>query len=178
VDKVLTTVHPTRSDSCLLPGPAAIAFKANGNLSSGAILAEVMDAEENISLETVLKVETVADNYQPDIVYEWRTSTESAEAVLDPETEVIEITEDPTLTVSAPGWYTARVVSELNREQKFKFSEVCKVTKFPEPPVVEVQEHQLVSLVNGPVSFTIKPSVKNPNNINEKLLTDSYIYIW
>ena len=174
--KILTTQYPTRSEACLLPGPSTIMFKVSGNLPDGKILT-LVDGELN-KYNAILAIDLEEDKYQPKLSYEWRTSTVSPDDVVDEGTEIFKLTEEPKLIADKVGWYSVRVVSELNREVIHQFSNICKVTKFPKPPVIEVQEHQLVSIKNEPVTFKIAASVDNSEGINEKLLNDSYTYIW
>ena len=181
--KTLTTLNPRRSDVCLLPGPADVAFKTNGDLTKGVLLNY---NSNNETYEALLKVELKADDYQPSIAYEWRKSTNAPADVLDATKDAFETTNTASKTVSEVGWYSVRAASTLNRETKYKFSEVCKVTLPPKPPVVVSQENTLVSVKKAPTTFTISADVNNPDNINKELLTDSvkdnkitsFDYIW
>lgn len=187
VTKVLTTLYPRRSDACLLPGPSTIAFKVDGDLKAGAVLKY---DEESKQLKTTLKMELIVDEYKPSIQYEWRKSTANKDDVLDANTEVFATTTAPELEVNDVAWYSARVASTLNRETKYQFSNICKVTESPLPPVVEKQDHMqgmiLKSMKKEPAVFSIQADVNNPNKYNKELLTDnvendkiiSFDYIW
>ena len=187
VTKVLTTLYPRRSDACLLPGPSTIAFKVDCDLKAGAVLKY---DEESKQLKTTLKMELIVDEYKPSIQYEWRKSTANKDDVLDANTEVFATTTAPELEVNDVAWYSARVASTLNRETKYQFSNICKVTESPLPPVVEKQDHMqgmiLKSMKKEPAVFSIQADVNNPNKYNKELLTDnvendkiiSFDYIW
>lgn len=232
--KVLTTQYPRRSDVCLIPGPSAILFKADGNLAAGKILAPKAEGEEGF--ETTLTVALEIDPYQPSIEYLWRRNATVPDAVLDiNNADYYEIAADvdadtfkddvyftlvnsvfvqakefdgtaiyyrwkegakntgidPSLKVEEPGWYSAEVISALNREAKHQLSNVCKVTNAPEPPVVESQVSDFVNITNttkeNPQKFTVKADVDNPNNYHKAILTDevdendnikSFTYVW
>ena len=186
--KKLTTQYPRRSDVCVIPGPSTIMFKAGGNLEQGKILKMNDDNE----LEGVLTVDLVVDEYKPSINYLWRKSTAHAEDVINAENDVyVNTLDEATLTVTEPGWYAAEVTSTLNRETKHQFSNICKVTNSPEPPVVTSQISAFVDITGttkeNPKEFTIEADVHNPLSYHKALLTDeaddegnisSFEYIW
>ena len=174
--KTLTTLYPTRSDACLLPGPAVIVFKENGNLPNGSIL-NLVDEDEN-RYNTTLTVDTIPDDYQPKVKYEWRMSNTSKEQVLDDSAEILQTTDIPSLSVSEPGWYAVNIVAELNREEKTKLSEICKVTHKPQPALVDPQKHMMANITETPVTFTVNAHINNPDSINDELLSDEFTYIW
>lgn len=187
IDKVLTTLYPRRSDACLLPGPSTIAFKADGDLKAGAIL-RFDEATQTKKVTLAMTLEN--DAYQPSIQYEWRKSTVAKGDVLDVDTEVFTTTNVPELEVNDVAWYTARVASTLNREVKYQFSNVCRVTESPLPPVVAKQDHQSGMITKPvhkePYTFSVSADVYNPLNIDKELLTNtvendkitSFDYIW
>lgn len=181
VQKVLTTLYPARSDECLLPPPAEIAFKVDGNLMPGKILTTQVDEEGETTYSATLTVDTIVDNYNPSITYEWRQSAVSELDAIDTDKEVFITTDVNSLDVHEPGWYSVNVVSELNRTVTKKMSDVCKVTKKPEPPVVEAQSigGSIVGYVNrGDVTFRIDASINNPDNLAPALLSDNISYVW
>ena len=187
VTKVLTTLYPRRSDVCLLPGPSTIMFKADGDLKNGVIL---KFDEKDGKMKATLKMELEVDAYQPSIQYEWRKSTTAKSDVLDVDTEVFTTTTTPELEVNDVAWYSARVASTLNRETKYQFSNVCRVTESPLPPVVDKQESQSGMITKPvhkePYTFSVSADVYNPLNIDKELLTNtvedgkitSFDYIW
>lgn len=187
VTKVLTTLYPRRSDVCLLPGPSTIMFKADGDLKSGVIL---KFDEKDGKIKATLKMELEVDAYQPSIQYEWRKSTVAKGDVLDVDTEVFTTTTTPELEVNDVAWYSARVASTLNRETKYQFSNVCRVTESPLPPVVDKQESQSGMITKPvhkePYTFSVSANVYNPLDIDKELLTNtvedgkitSFDYIW
>lgn len=179
VNKVLTTLYPTRSDACLLPAPADVAFAVGGNLMEGAIL-KLLNEEESI-YGTDLKVSVADDKYEPTVKYDWYKSVISAEDAIDLEThkdDVFATTNVPALSVSEPGWYSVNVVSELNRTEKTLLSEPCKVTFKPEPPYVDPQILPFGNVTKEPVSFTVTPHINNPNNMADLLMSDGISYVW
>ena len=188
VDKVLTTLYPTRSTECLLPAPVDIMFKVDGNLKDGTILILDETDEENPLYKASLSVDVVTDNYGPTVQYEWRKSMISEVDAVDLEHDPIAITDVNTLEVNEPGWYSVNVVSSLNRTSKNKLSvneddepKACKVTFAPQPPVVERQaiSGSIVGYVNkSPAVFKVNASINNPDNIAHALLSDKIHYIW
>ena len=185
-NKVLTTLYPTRSDVCVLPGPAKIAFKENGNLVDGKILIAQGEGDEKV-FTAQLAVDIVKDNYNPVVKYEWRKSLISAEDAVDLTHDAVE-TSVPTLDVTEPGWYSVNVISTLNRTTEEKLSvdannapKACKVTFAPEPPVVQAQPigGSIVGYVNkAPVTFRVDASINNPDEMADLLLSDKISYVW
>lgn len=179
VNKVLTTLYPTRSDACLLPAPADVAFAVGGNLMEGAIL-KLLNEEESI-YGTDLKVSVADDKYEPTVKYDWYKSVISAEDAIDLDThkdDIFATTNAPALSVSEPGWYSVNVVSELNRTEKTLLSEPCKVTFKPEPPYVDPQILPFGNVTKEPVSFTVVPHINNPDKMADLLLSDGISYVW
>lgn len=176
--KVVKTPYSRSSSVCVIPGPSTILFKANGDLTNGKVLR--LNADEEY--EETLSVQVVTDEYQPVVNYVWRRSTASPEDVIDPEFTALVDANEANLTVSEPGWYAVEVKSTLNRETKNKFSNICKVTKSPAPPVVTPQESRFVDITGAtkenPQEFTINAEVYNPLNYDEDLLRDSFEYVW
>lgn len=176
--KVLETLYPVASSDCLLPGPRDV--KITTDLRDGVIFTtEVIDEEEGLEIhKTTLGVTILEDSYEPTITYEWRKSTSSETEVLNEETEIIST--EPTLTVTdEPGWYSVKVTSTLNRKHDYEFSNVCKVTHKPVPPVVEQQQNNISYPVKTkPQTLTVEASIVNENNLGEKLLSDEIIYVW
>lgn len=165
------TRNPVFSSSCLMPGPQKIAFKETGDLASGLIMADGGAALLQVGLEE--------DLYSPSIAYEWRKSQSAREEVLDEKIEVWEKTEDGSILVEEPAWYSVRVISTLNREQDKKFSTVCKVTNPPLPPLVETQDNPSVRIGTTPVVLSVATKVSNEANLeNTLLLSEKFEYIW
>lgn len=187
VDKVLTTLYPTWSEACLLPPPATIMFKADGNLKDGTILIAEGEDDEKV-FKATLSVDVVDDSYNPTVSYEWRKSLISEEDAVNLENEVYTTTTSNSLEVSEPGWYSVNVVSELNRTEKTQLSideenkpKACKVTHAPLPPVVEAQPigGSIVGYVNKtPATFKVTASIHNPDEMAHALLSDNISYIW
>lgn len=185
VKKVLTTLYPAKSDECLLPAPAAVAFSANGDLANGAIL-QLINEDENL-FNVDLKVSIEEDKYQPVVKYNWYKSEISADDVLNKVAEDLEngnednvfATSDvPALSAQEAGWYCVNVVSALNRTEKTKRSGACKVTHKPNPPYVDPQVLPFGNVTKEPVSFTVVPHIQNPDGVAELLLSDDMTYIW
>lgn len=167
-NKNITTVNPRFSDMCLIPGPSTITFKENGDLSDGMILQDGV---------AKLVVDLVEDPYNPEVTYEWRKSQNSEAEVLD-ETSIV-INEGPEFNVSEPAWYGVEITSSLNREEKVQFSNICRVTDFPLPPIVEVRDDYTGNITDDePPVFTVSAKISNVNNLNEKLLSDGFDYVW
>ena len=185
VDKVLTTHEGVCSNECLLPGPEEVIFKVNGNLSQGAILTAVKDEDDVVIGHTAtLKVETEKDKYNSPTVYEWRKSKVSLEDALNDETPIIENESDNELSVSDIGWYSAKAISSLNREDAKKYSNVCKVTHLPEPPTVTLQDTSLYILQNKgdasvrTVTLSIDASMMDESHNENLLFSEGLEYIW
>lgn len=188
VDKVLTTLYPTSSKECLLPAPADILFKVDGNLLDGTILVLDETNEENPVYRAQLLVNVETDSYGPTVQYEWRKSMISENDAVDLEKDPIATTDVNQLEVNTPGWYSVNVVSSLNRTQKNKLSvdkedapKACKVTFAPQPPVVERQaiSGSIVGYVNkAPATFKVTASINNPDNMALELLSDKIHYLW
>lgn len=168
----LVTRIPVFSSTCLLPGPQKIVFKEDGNLLNGMILPE---DESGVNL----LVATEEDVYEPSLSYKWRKSQSAAEEVLKENTSVWSNTQSNWINVNEPGWYSVEVVSTLNREETTKFSNVCKVTDFPEPPTVTPQGNALYMVAPGvPQTLKIEAKVLNPNDYGTELITEGIEYIW
>ncbi len=167
-NKNITTINPRFSDMCLIPGPSNIVFKENGDLIDGLIL------EEGTAK---LVVDLVEDPYNPDITYTWRKSLTSEADVLDDDSIVIN--QGPEYTVNEPGWYGVEITSDLNREEKVQFSNICRVTDFPLPPIVKTTPDYTGNITDDePPVFTVEAEISNANNINENLLSDGFDYVW
>lgn len=165
---VIRSATYAASSDCLLPPPKDVVI--NENLHDGVIL---KDDKADLTLTLA------ADEYNPAITYEWRSSAVSAEAALDKETEVVTTTTDAAFTATTPGWYSARAIATLNRKVKDLFSNVCKVTHKPLPPVVAFQGNETVYIEgDNSVSLTIEASIANADNIATELLSDKIHYIW
>lgn len=165
---VIRSATYAASSDCLLPPPKDVVI--NENLHDGVIL---KDDKADLTLTLA------ADEYNPAITYEWRSSAVSADAALNKETEAVAVTTDAAFTATAPGWYSARAVATLNRKVKDLFSNVCKVTHKPLPPVVAFQGNETVYIEgDNPVSLTIEASIANADNIAAELLSDKIHYIW
>lgn len=165
---VIRSATYAASSDCLLPPPKDVVI--DENLRDGVIL---KDDKADLALALA------ADEYNPAITYEWRSSAVSADAALDKETEAVAVTTDAAFTATAPGWYSARAIATLNRKVKDLFSNVCKVTHKPLPPVVAFQGNETVYIEgNNPVSLTIEASIANADNIAAELLSDKIHYIW
>ena len=57
----------------------------------------------------------------------------------------------------------------------------CKVTNFPNPPVVDAQSigGAIIGYVKDePATFRVKASINNPDNVVEDLLSDNISYVW
>lgn len=167
-NKNITTVNPRFSDMCLIPGPSTITFKENGDLIDGLIL------EEGLAK---LVVNLVEDPYNPTVTYEWRKSQVSEEDVLNEDSIVLN--EGNEYTASEPGWYGVEITSALNREEKIQFSNICRVTDFPLPPIVETTADYTGNINDDdPPVFTITAKINNENNLSEKLMSDGFDYVW
>ena len=168
-DKVVSSTKFAASRDCFLPGPKDIVVTKK--LENGLVLGEN---------GATLTVDTQIDNYNPNMSYEWRWSTENAEEVLDSEFNVDITTTENTYTVSEPGWYSSRILATLNRKVKDTFDAgVCRVTNKPLPPVLPYQENQAEYLNAGEtVSFTVTPTIANEFDLNEKLVSDAIHYVW
>lgn len=187
-DKVLTNINPRTTKECLVPPPADIVFTENGYLADGKILLPVLEGEEKV-LKTELAVEVVEDKYEPTVKYEWRKSLTSEEAALDMEIEPV-ITDTNTLEViDAPGWYSVKVVSELNRTPKEKISTdkngeltACKVTYAPKPPVVASQQAtpdtRYATVTHNPATFKVDATIDGIDMWAKELLSDNIHYVW
>ena len=185
VDKVLTTLYPSKSDECLLPAPATVAFSAEGDLANGAIL-KLINEEENL-FNVDLKIAIQEDKYKPVVKYNWYKSEVSADDVLSKvaadmengnENNVFVTTTVPALSAQNAGWYCVNVVSALNRTEKTKCSSACKVTHKPIPPYVDPQILPFGNVTKEPVSFTVVPHIKNEEGIADLLMSDEMTYIW
>lgn len=188
VKRTLTTPIPAVTDSCLLPPPEEVVFKENGNLKNGMILMPEEEDDEQV-FKATLSVDIIEDNYNSQISYEWRRSNLSEEQAIDlVNTEVYATTDVNSLEVTEPGWYSVNVISELNRTSKNKLSVndngepmACKVTNFPNPPVVDAQSigGAIIGYVKDePATFRVKASINNPDNVVEDLLSDNISYVW
>jgi hypothetical protein len=121
-----------------------------------------------------------SDEYNPNIQYQWRMSTTSADNALDKTTKVQSTTNVGTLNVQEPGWYSGQVVSSLNRKVKDTFSTVCKVTNKPQPPVVAYQGNETLYTTNAePAKLTIETSIaKTDEKLSVDLFYDTIHYVW
>lgn len=168
----LVTRIPVFSSTCLLPGPQKIAFKEDGNLLNGMILPE---DESGVSL----LVDTEADAYEPTLKYKWRKSQRSREEVLLDKTTPYATTNNNWINAAEPGYYSVEIVSSLNREETNKFSNICKVTEFPEPPMVTPKGNALYMVApDSPQTLNIEAAVPNPNDYEKELVSEGIEYIW
>lgn len=166
-NKVYTSSRYAASIDCLLPAPKDIVITTK--LDDGAIL---------VNNEAKLSLEVAADEYAPAVQYEWRMDNADASKVLNKATAAISTTDDPEFVATVPGWYSARVISTLNRKAKDRFTTVCKVTNKPEPPVVAFQGNETVYVEDDAVTLTVEASVKNTENAAAELLSDKLSYVW
>ena len=167
-DGAISSITYAASSDCLLPAPKDINIATD--LPAGVIL---KDGKADLTLALS------ADEYNPNVTYEWRSSVVGADAVLDKEVEAASTTSEPTLAVTTPGWYSARAIASLNRKVKDLFSGVCKVTNKPLPPLVAFQGNETVYIEGEtPAVLTIEASIANADNIAEALLSDKFNYIW
>lgn len=168
----LVTRIPVFSSTCLLPGPQKIAFKEDGNLLNGMILPE---DESGVNL----LVDTEADAYEPILKYKWRKSQSSREEVLLDKTAPYATTDNNWINAAEPGYYSVEIVSSLNREKTNKFSNICKVTEFPEPPMVTPKGNALYMVApDSPQTLNIDAVVPNPNDYEKGLVSESIEYVW
>lgn len=177
--KVLETPYSVASSDCLLPGPRDVNITTN--LKDETILkTEIVENEdETTEIHTAtLEVEIEHDTYEPTITYEWRKSIVSEAETLAEDTEIIST--DKALSITdAPGWYSVKVISTLNRKNDYEFSNVCKVTQKPVPPVVEEQENNISYPVKTKDQvLSVKASILNEENLGAQLVSDEIIYIW
>ena len=165
-----TTVNPTWSQECILPSPADIEF--------------VKDLEQNIMFaqgqtNMDLGVEIAKDINNSTITYTWQGSSESAEAM----TEITDA-HNKSYNISNPGWYRVDIKSNLNREDKFAHSTVCKVSAYPEVPTVSIianvaDEEGIINVEPGAtVEFTVAAGISEKENVANELYKGNLEYVW
>lgn len=151
--KTITTPNVRCSDECLIPGPSTIVFKENGNLVNGIILNDDKQANLLIQLDE--------DPYGSNIEFKWYKNQSNDDAKLG----TIVSQEKYNYIATEPGWYQAEVISTLNREEKTQFSNVCRVTEFPLPPIVTPvtpkEEYTGNITDDEPPVFTVKAEINN-----------------
>lgn len=178
-NKYLSNIYPTYSDECLLPGPNDIVFI--DHLEDKAILKEKVNGE-TVTHEATLVTSIQDDIYDVDVEYEWRRSVTSKEATLNEKIDATKITAEPELLIQdAPGWYSVRAVSKLNRETKGKFSDVvCKVTNEPLPPVVNTQDPPAYYLHEKmePTALVINYAAPSVSGLNSELVSETLDFVW
>lgn len=161
--KVVTTNKWAQSCDCLLPGPQDIVI--NKDLNDLAVI-------ENEKID--LTMEMLADPYLPNINYTWTRSLKE-----DMSNSVsTEVTTVPSLAVTEPGWYQAHIVSTLNREEKENYSNICKVTNKPLPPVVVAKTDADYHLSDGEAKLIIDVIENNDGVLPIELLSDKIHYVW
>ena len=163
-DKILITPTPTRSDDCLLPGPEDIVFEKDGNLATSAII----DSNEGV----VLNVDVKDDAYGAPRTYQWESKVTEDGAFVTIQDEDAEA-----IAVTTPGWYRVQISSTFNREPKSNTSNICKVTNFPAPPVLKVQDETTVNLNTSNATFKVELNVGAADQA-DKLKTEGYKGIW
>lgn len=166
--EIISSTRYAASIDCLLPAPNKVVITTD--LEDGAIL---------VDGKAELKMEVAADEYGPAVNYEWRMSDTSATDVLDTETAAVMTTTEAAFTATAPGWYSGRVVSVLNRKEEDEFSSVCKVTNKPLPPRVSYQGNEEFGEVqNKDEVLSIQASVAEVGDLPADLLSDKLNYVW
>ena len=129
------STNPSSSTHCIVPAPNKIEYVKN----LGAHAFAVNDGKGNTQVE--LAIELKHDNNNPDITYTWYKSTTSA-------TEgyaKIDGAESKSYVAKDAGWYRVEPLSQLNRKVEENESNVCKVTKMPEAPVIQKLYYKLAS---------------------------------
>ena len=116
------TNNPITSSKCTLPGPKEIV--CTSELEDHYFIGR---NNEKVGLEVVLQ----EDKGNPDITYSWNMNITGADKEMD-----TTVSSDAKYYTNTPGWYAVTVNAKLNRKDKVYNSKVCRVTNYPETPVI------------------------------------------
>lgn len=157
-DYKLTAIHRVGFDSQVkelnftIPGPKVLEF-VEDLPESGTIITVDEDGNRSVELKVKTKNDAApAEAYQL-MTYDWRRNPNEAADGDDMETikidgdDAIHTGKNPARNIedslvltgddAVPGWYQVGVTSMLNRDDISINSTICKVTDFPEPPVLK-----------------------------------------
>lgn len=157
---------PRASDACTINGPREIHFTTD--LEEHKFLSD--DESENL-----LSVDVSADGNPQ---YAWYQTIEINDnqpifgSPMDDNTSSIEI--------NKIGWYKVKVISNLNRETTEENSEICRVTRSPELPEIEIEVNGSKfsdDMIRNPSTIKIIPSF-DTSDIPIKLQSDTITYQW
>ena len=169
---ILTAHHrfgfPTAEDSIqvVVPGPSDIAFTTD--LDDSNDTGAFIDANGNAALSVVIDRETLPSNAWQGVTYDWRRSTTDKNSVVD--SVFLDETYDAktstlTMTNAQPGWYQVGVTTMVNRDEKVIHSKVQRLTKMPEPPVLNYPYRD----ANGTLNIVAVEGRDEKGNPKEKL---------
>ena len=181
IKDTLTTNFPVDTTTCLLPGPREIVISKNLEAS------KIFDENKQITLS----VEVEEDNYDPEITYNWKRSTSSADDVFTSATTIgttssilingEDVADDDN---DGDGWYGVNITSKLNRKEETVSSNVVKITHDPIPPQVVYLGDQAnkifgtLNAINKSVTFQVDVDQTVLNTISAPLKCENIEYIW
>ena len=132
--------NEVRSQVCRLISPSDVV------ISKDLPLLAVMKAPNKDSgPETKLNVavaKAANDDSVFDYVWEGKTTTDGTFVNVANNDAFNNSVSGPMSIIKTPGWYRVFITSDLNRETKSDYSEVCKVTLMPTAPVVDYDKAQ------------------------------------
>ena len=161
---------PALSNKCVVPGPNEVELK--NDFASHIFM-------DKVSGIAALTAEPVADPTNPDYVYTWYRSKVVPTSVEDMAVLSGATTETYTIQ-NEPGWYAAKVKSVLNRKEMSDTSSICRVTHYPEKPLVKKLEYATIRFDDDGVEqpITAWNELKSLNDEEaadfEKTMSDVY----
>ena len=177
------STNPSPSTVCNVPAPAEIEYTTN--LKAHQFI-------EKGKQGTTLSISIKEDKNEPAVTYYWYNSVEGPNGDYD----LILGAEDKNYIATQAGWYKAVPQSLLNRKIETKESNICKVTKMPEAPIIEKLSYkldnatdytELQKLVDGGAMLdvykygniiSLKVDTNLDDAINLGLLAETLTYTW
>ena len=128
------------SSKCVVPGPSAV--ELNKQFVKHAFIKDAAGVE--------LKVEVKEDKTNPDYFYTWynypREEGDTSVPVKVEDMTKIEGLGTNAYSVTAPGWYAAKVEAILNRKSMSATTDICRLTGYPVKP-------NILKLEYAPIGF-------------------------
>lgn len=163
LEGVSTSNKPVHSRVCVLPEATDIVLEQD--LADALIITD----------EAELKVVLPENIYGADRSYTWYYSADGSSFE---DLEIANATD--TYETTALGWYKVHIASTLNREPKYKTSNVCKVTYAPiQPSISNISGddfYRLDSKNTKSVTLQVKATIGDKDN--DPLYNEKFEYQW
>lgn len=130
---IANSTNPVPSTHCIVPAPNKIVYVKDLKAHQFAVV------ENGKPAQVTLAIELKADGNNPAVSYVWSKSVTGVNGVYT----VIDGADGPTYTATEAGWYKVEPKAQLNRKVEEKPSAICKVTKYPEAPVITEMSYKM-----------------------------------